>query len=180
MFMRSVLSLGVFVATVSTACSSTTQQSAPVAVSPAQAKVYCSGGADQTASAADVLSRPGLVEAVYEDRENEQWGHNTVSLLKGAKIMLRPEPGISRPLLGRAMQCRIMDSSSLLANNDTDPLSIGHADVRVMETDTGYMVVIRSQKEDDAREIVRRAKNLFARSVARAQSNADTSKVSVR
>lgn len=128
-----------------------------------------------------VLSRPGLVEAVYEDQEQEQWGHNTASHLKGAKIMLRPEPGISRPMLGRAIQCRVAERPpSTLANNDTDPLATGHVEVQVVETDTGYMVVVRSPNEGEAREIVRRANNLLARSVAQSQSNAETPKVSAR
>jgi hypothetical protein len=180
MFTRNVLSFGIVLATLATACSSTTQQASSVPVNSPEAKLYCSGVSDQLANA-DVLSRPGLVEAVYEDREEQHWGHNTVSQLKGAKIMLRPEPGISRPMLGRALQCRIAKTFAAgVATNDTDPLSTGHPDVEVMETNTGYMVVVRSRNEEDAREIVRRANNLLARSVARAQSNAETPQVSAR
>ena len=148
-------------------------------INPAQAKIYCNGVSEQSANA-DVLSRPGLIEAVYEDNEQEQWGHNTVSHLKGAKIMLRPEPGISRPMLGRALQCRVAERSPAIAANDTDPLAAGPTDVQVTETDTGYMVVVRSQSEEEAREIVRRANNLLARSIAQSKSNADTTKVSTR
>ncbi len=180
MFTRTVLSFGILVATLATACSSTTQQTVPGPVNAAQAKLYCSGASDRSANA-DVLSRPGLVEAVYDYREKEQLGHNTVSHLKGATIMLRPEPGMSRPMLGRALQCRAAEqSSSAIASNDTDPLSTGHADVQVLETETGFAVVIRSQNEEAAREIVRRANNLLARSVAQARSEAETPKVSAR
>ena len=180
MFTRYVPPIGILVATMATACSSTTQQTAAVPANPAQARIYCNGASEQSANA-DVLSRPGFVEAVYEDRVQEQWGHNTVSHLKGAKIMLRPEPGISRPMLGRALQCRVANSlSSAIAMNDTDPVSTGHADVQVSETDTGYMVVVRGQNEDEAREIVRRANNLLARSVAQAKLDAESTKVSTR
>ena len=178
MFTRNVLSVGMILAT-SLACSSTTQQTAMAPSNQGQTKVFCSGVSEQSANA-DVLSHPGLVEAVYEDHEQEQWGHNTVSHLKGAKIMLRPEPGISRPMLGRALQCRVAMRSATMANNDTDPVTTGHADVQVSETDTGYMVVVRSPDENEAREIVRRANNLLARSIAQAQTNAETPKVSAR
>jgi hypothetical protein len=180
MFTRTVVSLGMLVATLATACSSTTQQAVPGPVNATQSKLYCSVVSTQSANA-DVLSRPGLVEAVHEYREQEQWGHNTVSHLKGATLMLRPEPGMSRPMLGRALQCRVAEkSSSALSNNDVDPLSTGHVDVQVFETDTGFAVVIRSQNEDAAREIVRRSNNLLTRSIAQARINAETSKVSVR
>jgi hypothetical protein len=180
MFTRNVLSFGIVLATLAVACSKTTEQSAISPVNPVQAKLYCNGVPNESANA-DVLSRPGLVEAVYEDHVQEQWGHNTVSHLKGAKIMLRPEPGISRPMLGRALQCRVAErSASAIAINDTDPLATGHADVQVTETDTGYMVVVRGENEQEAREIVRRANNLLVRSVAQAQSNAEAPKVSAR
>ena len=175
MFTRNVLSLGVLLATWAVACSSSTKQTAMAPANPEQAKKFCSG----VSANADVLSRPGLIEAVYEDHEQEQWGHNTVEHLKGAKIMVRPEPGITRPMLGRALQCRLSERSSAMAISDTDALP-GHAEVQVSETDTGYMVVIRSQNADEAREIVRQANNLLARSVARSQDNAETPKVTAR
>jgi uncharacterized protein YdbL (DUF1318 family) len=175
MFTRNVLSLGILVATWAVACSSSTQQIGTVPSNPAQAKKYCSG----VSANADVLSRPGLIEAVYEDHEQEQWGHNTVAHLKGAKVMVRPEPGVTRPMLGRALQCRIAERSSALAISDSDALP-GHAQVQVSETDTGYMIVISSQNEDEAREIVRQANNLLARSVARSHDNAETPQVSAR
>ncbi len=178
MFTRSVLSVCV-VAAMTTACSSTAQRTVAAPASPAEVGIYCRGVPEQ--SAADLLSQPGLVEAVYEDHVQEQWGHNTVSHLKGAKIMVRPEPGVSRPMLARALQCRVANSlPPSLAINDTDPLTTGHVDVRVSETDTGYMVTIRSQNENEAREIVRRANNLLAHSVARAPAMAELAKDSIR
>lgn len=179
MFTTNALSVGIVLAASLAACSSTTRQTAMAPSTQGQTKVLCSGVSEQSANA-DVLSHPGLVEAVYEDNEQEQWGHNTVSHLKGAKIMLRPEPGISRPMLGRALQCRVAMRSATMANDDTDPVTTGHADVQVSETDTGYMVVIRSRDEHEAREIVRRANNLLARSIAQSQSNVETPMVSAR
>jgi hypothetical protein len=67
-----------------------------------------------------------------------------------------------------------------VADNYIDPLSAGHPDVQVAETDTGYMVIVSSRKEDVAREIMRRANNLLARSIAQSKSTADAPKVSAR
>lgn len=55
MFTRNVLSFGIVVATLVSACSSTTQQATAVPVNPAQARIYCSGVSEQSANAAGAL-----------------------------------------------------------------------------------------------------------------------------
>jgi len=178
MITRNVVSVGIVVATLAAACYSTTEQVVRAPTIEAKAKLNCSSEFEQSAIA-DVLSRPGLIEAVYDYDQKEQLGHNAVSHLKGATIMLRPDPGLSRPLLSRALQCRAAQESSVaVAKNDTDPLSIGNPSVQVLETDTGYAVVIQSQNDEAAREIARRSHNLWAHSVARSQSDNQIAKVS--
>jgi len=178
--LRPFVSLGLAAIALTTACTSTSTQPALGPASHASAKPNC-GDASTRLAISDVLTRAGLVEAVYEDHEAVPSGHSSAFHLRGAKIVLRPEPGMTRPLLGRAIECRIaMSSSQSPSNKDEDPLTTGHANFQLIETDTAFVLAIRSQNEEEAREILRRSNNLFAHSVARARANADTTTVTTR
>ena len=169
-------------ATLVAACSTSTPKPPLVPLGAAQPKISCRSVSAQTAYAADILARPELVEAVYEYREHEQLGQDTLSHLRGARIMVGPEPGVPRPTVDRALQCRLVaPAASTKIRNDVDPLAVGHADVQVTETGSGYVVVIRSDDESEAQEIVRRSDNLLARALpAQSQPSSGGREVGVK
>jgi len=101
-------------------------------------------------------------------------GEGRLYHLRGARIVVGPEPGVPRPAVDRTLQCRLIRREDSKYGNDIDPLSVGHADVQVTETGSGYVVVIRSDDEGEAQEIVRRSDNLLARSLlAQSQSSSN-------
>ena len=81
-------------------------------------------------------------------------------------------------MLGRTLQCRIAKGLMTgLANDNADPLTVGQVHVHVANTNTGFMVVVSSENEDEAREIVRRANNLIVTSIAQLEASAETPSV---
>ena len=69
--------------------------------------------------------------------------------------------------LGHALQCRMAQRMQRATTpNASDPLAVGHVQVEVSATPTGFMVLIQSPYADEAREILRRANSLVAKSSA--------------
>jgi len=115
-------------------------------------------------SSNELLGRPGVVSAVMADSERLPSAPDAVSHLRGAKVLLTPEPGTSHYGLGRTLQCRIMRRMQRATKpSDADPLAVGHVQVEVSETDAGFMVQIQSPYTHEAHEILRRANNLLAK-----------------
>jgi len=115
-------------------------------------------------SSSDLLGRPGVVSAVIADHERQLSSPDSTSHLRGAKVILTPEPGTSHRGLGHTLQCRIMRRMERATTpTDADPLAVGHVQVEISETDAGFMVLIQSPYAHEAREILRRANNLLAK-----------------
>lgn len=129
----------------------------------AQSSVDCDALLAAT-STSELLGRPGVVSAVIADHERQPSFSNSASQLRGAKVILTPEPGTSHRGLGHTLQCRIMKRIERATTpTDADPLAVGHVQVEVSETDAGFMVLIQSPYAHEAREILRRANNLLAK-----------------
>jgi len=146
------------------ACS---QAPAPVAPNTAggEALIDCNALSAATSSH-ELLGRPGVVSAVIADSERQQSSPDSVSHLRGAKVLLTPEPGTSHRGLGRTLQCRIMRRMERATTpTDADPLAVGHVQVEVTETDAGFMVLIQSPYAYEALEILRRANSLLAKEI---------------
>jgi hypothetical protein len=122
----------------------------------------CAGIPDQDRDN-DPFSEKTLVEGVVELREPEPSSKIVLRRLRGATVVLRATPQLTRPWLGRVIHCHVMrHAAALLPDRDDDPLAVGHPEVAVRETETGFAVEIRSANYEDAREIVRRARGLTA------------------
>lgn len=108
-----------------------------------------------------LLAERAFVQDVVDLREHV--GKQALRVLRGAGVVVRPGPGMTRPWLGRICACHIahVARAANLARTD-DPLAVDGASFDVLETDTAYVVEIRSQRIDDAREIARRAHLLAA------------------
>lgn len=101
------------------------------------------------------------IQAVTELREPRQMGKVATDVLCGAEIELRPTPLLTRAWLARASRCHVArHASALLPDRETDPLAVGQPTVSVRETDRGFVISVRGETEDEAKEILRRAQQL--------------------
>ena len=156
------------------ACSRT-----PAPVAPNTASTEPSIGCNAllaATSSSELLGRPGVVSAVIADHERPQSSPDSAAHLRGAKVILTPEPGTSHRGLGHTLQCRIMRRLQRATTpTDADPLAVGHVQVEVSETDVGFMVLIQSPYAHEAREILRRANNLLAKEAEQSRKSSNNS-----
>ena len=138
-------------------------ESAAAAPAVAEAQSYCSGVADEDRDR-DPFADCALIESVGELKDREQHGKVWVDHVRGAEIALRATPGMSTPWLERMLRCHEARlQTTALADRERDPLAVDHPTVLVSEQETRFVVAIRGSTNEDAREIVRRARALQAR-----------------
>lgn len=160
-------------------CSHAAEATAPNAASP-PAPIDCSH-LQFASQSSDLLGRPGVIDAVVADPEQGRSGHDSITQLQGAKVLLSPEPGVTHVDLGQTLQCRMTRRSERATTpNDSDPVAVGHVQVEVSEAPSGFMILIRSPYEEEAREILRRANELMAKSSLRANGEIDPTQSSNR
>jgi hypothetical protein len=125
----------------------------------------CQGSSEQ--DVAPLLS-PDSVDSVEPAMSYVQSGSggDREARLRGARILLRPAPGMSRETLTRSLECH--ESRVVLgavAPGADDPYSLPDRwlDIDVDSERDGFVVLVRIDEFQDARRVLDRAKSFGAR-----------------
>lgn len=99
-----------------------------------------------------------LVEAVPIGKTS--WNH-----VRGAEVVVRSEPGVTRSWLTRVARCHVAMHATAQgpAAATDDPFAVGLPAVSVDEREASFVIAIRGHDDDEGREIARRAHALVAR-----------------
>ena len=104
----------------------------------------------------------GAVDGARTVTEVASAGKANVRYDRGVQISLRAEPGMSAPLLLRTALCHIAAANGEGTTNEADPLLVPGSTVRVDESETGYVISVRTGDADSAAEAMRRAHAMMA------------------
>ena len=118
-----------------------------------EARATCTGAPDRARELAPVESS----EALYVRRPSKS-GHETHLL--GARLFVRPLPGVTPQLLERALRChqaRAALGEVPVADDDPWVLPEGWARIEVAGGGAALVVTVAADRADDARRILERA-----------------------
>ena len=130
----------------------------------AEAQSSCAGVSDADRNGGPFLDR-ARIEGTSDLVESIPLGKTKWDHVRGAKVFVRAEPGVTRPWLARLAQCHVALGTTgpgLNASAD-DPFAVGRPEVEVDERQASFVIVIRGHDDDEGREIARRARGLVAR-----------------
>ena len=103
------------------------------------------------------------IEAVKDGYELVRYGRVTSRTLRGVDLEVRPERGMTRAWLRRVFACHLArHKTTVLHDSAFDPLAVGRPVVSVVESESGFEVVIRGRNVEEGLEIVRRARARLA------------------
>ena len=98
------------------------------------------------------------VEAVRERTNTKLFVERPV----GADVHVRATPGMTAQWLTRLIQCHLVrEESGVSYAHSERPLGLARVKIDVSPTAAGFVIAIRSNDSDVAREIARRSKVLF-------------------
>lgn len=121
----------------------------------------CAGVSPQERDVGPLVDRTAI-ERVSELRERSVSGKVVSHLVRGAEIVVRPQPGMTRVWLARVSRCHaVRHATTILPDRGTDPLAVTRAEVTVREGETAFVIAIRADDDEAAAEIVRRARALL-------------------
>jgi hypothetical protein len=114
------------------------------------------------------LLAPAMVEKVEPaddqvlvNRKTQQWAARP----GGARLSIRPAPGLTREWLARALEChaaRVTAGRIAIAPDDPYGLPSRPVTIEVTSSADGFAVLVRSDSMDDAKAILDRAQRLAA------------------
>jgi hypothetical protein len=125
----------------------------------------CAGVPDAERSHPSVLQPPEL-EYVRQAMGEKRLIKTTIQELRGAELVVRAAPGLTRQWMARVLRCHIAyeDVTGLsLPEASLDPFRVDTAEVSFDETETGFLIRIRATNKSDGEEILARAQRLLAR-----------------
>jgi hypothetical protein len=87
----------------------------------------------------------------------------TIQELRGADLVIRARPGLTKQWLARVVRCHIAYRElpgTVVSSLSADPLVVDRAEVSFGETETGFLVRIRGMDRSHGEEILARAQRL--------------------
>jgi hypothetical protein len=136
----------------------------PVAT-PEQVARMCAGVPEAERAHPSVLQPPEL-EDVRGATGERRLIKMTVQELRGADLLVRASPGLTKQWIARVVRCHVAYSDlSTAAGGEAspDPLLVDQAELSFDETETGFLIRIRGSSKAEGEEILARAQRLVGR-----------------
>jgi hypothetical protein len=133
----------------------------PVA-SPDEVANLCAGVPDAERDHPSMLQPPEL-EGVRKSMGERHMIKYSVPEVRGAELLVRPSPGISRQWIARVIQCHVAYRDLPGGSSPeslSDPLLVDEAKVSFGETDTSFVIRIQGETMTEGEEILARAQRL--------------------
>jgi hypothetical protein len=122
----------------------------------------CAGVPDAERDHPSMLQPPEL-EGVRKSMGERHMIKYSVTELRGAELLVRPSPGISRQWIARVIQCHVAYRDlpgARVPETLSDPLLVDEATVSFGETDTSFVIRIQGETMAEGEEILARAQRL--------------------
>ena len=121
----------------------------------------CAGISDDD-RAKGPLSDRSRIEGASDLVESVPLGKTSWAHVRGAKVVVRSEPGLTGAWLTRLARCHVAmrAAGAPAADAALDPLAVGSPEVTAFERDASLVVIIRGRTDDEGREIARRARHV--------------------
>jgi hypothetical protein len=112
------------------------------------------------------MLQPPELEGVRQSMGEQRYIKFTRQELRGAELLVRPSPGVSKQWIARVIRCHVAyhelpgtNASQALA----EPLFVDDAQVTFDETETSFVIRIQGATTSQGEEILSRAQRLVAR-----------------
>jgi hypothetical protein len=158
---RSLLAAGALLALSLAACGAASS-AGPVRTTPEQMTDLCAGVAESERERPSILERDS-VESVHALMGEQKYLKYSVSQLRGAEIVVRAAPGLTRQWVARVLRCHVAWHDVVASGSgagSADPLVVGRPDLSFAETETGFVVRIAGRSTAEGEEILRRAQEM--------------------
>jgi hypothetical protein len=131
---------------------------------PDEVASACAGVPDVERDHPSMLQRPEL-EGVRESMGEQRYIKFSRQELRGAELLVRPTPGVSRQWIARVIRCHVAYSDlpgAAAPRIMPDPLLVDEANVTFDETETAFVIRIQGTNKTEGEEILARAQRLVA------------------
>jgi hypothetical protein len=135
------------------------------AATPDEVASACAGVPDVERDHPSMLQPPEL-EGVRQSLGEQRYIKFTRQELRGAELLVRPTPGVSRQWIARVIRCHVAYHELPGTNAPQaldEPLFVDDAQVTFDETDTSFVIRIQGSNRAEGEEILARAQRLVAR-----------------
>jgi hypothetical protein len=132
---------------------------------PDEVASACAGVPDVERDHPSMLQPPEL-EGVRESMGEQRYIKFTRQELRGAELLVRPTPGVSRQWIARVIQCHVAYQDlpgAGVPEASADPFRVDEANITFGETDTSFVIRIQGANKAEGEEILARAQRLVAR-----------------
>jgi hypothetical protein len=141
-------------------------ESSPVRhpATPDEVASLCAGIPDSERDHPSALQPPEL-EAVRSAMGERRLIKLTVPELRGAELLVRPNPGVSKQWLTRVVRCHVAYhdiAGPRLQESSPDPLVVDGSEITVDDTDTSFVIRIKGANKAEGQEILARAQRLVS------------------
>jgi hypothetical protein len=124
----------------------------------------CAGVPDAERDHPSMLQPPEL-ESVRRSMGERHFIKYSVPELRGAELLVRPSPGVSRQWIARVIRCHVAYRDlpgTRVPETAADPLLVDNAEVSFGETETSFVIRIQGSTMSEGEEILARAQRLVA------------------
>jgi hypothetical protein len=111
------------------------------------------------------MLQPPELEGVRKSMGERRFIKYSVQELRGAELLVRPSPGISRQWIARVIRCHVAYhdlAGAGVPETPADPLFVDDAEISFGETDTSFFIRIQGSTMSEGEEILARAQRLVA------------------